>query len=181
MALKATIYKANLSISNMDLNYYQDHTLILARHPSESQSRMMFRVLAFSFLAQEEPEFTKGLSSENEPELWCHNLSGEITHWIELGQPSEKRIRQGCSKADQVTIFTYQPYAGTEWFRSMENKIQRFKELQVVHFSILENQSLEDLVQRNMELSCTIQDNQIWLSSENHRVGIEYTIAKARE
>ena len=180
MALKATVYKANLSISNMDLHYYKDHNLILAKHPSESNSRMMFRLLAFSLLAQEEPEFTKGISSENEPSLWCHNLSGEITHWIELGQPTEKRIRQACSKADQVTIFTYQPNAGKQWFHSIESQIQRFKGLQIVHFSILENQSLEGLVERNMELSCTIQDSEIWLSSENNRVGIEFNIAKDR-
>lgn len=105
MALKATIFKAEISISDMDRHYYQEHPLTIAQHPSETNERMMVRLLAFALNADERLEFTKGLSADDEPELWNKNYSDEIELWIELGQPDEKRIRKACGRSRQVIIY----------------------------------------------------------------------------
>jgi uncharacterized protein YaeQ len=104
MALKATIYKADLQIADMDRHYYADHALTIARHPSETDERMMARVLAYALYAQDGIAFTKGLFDVDEPEVWVKNLVDEILLWIDLGQPDEARIRRACSRAEQVVV-----------------------------------------------------------------------------
>ena len=89
MAIKATIFKADCQIVDMDRHYYQDHSLTLARHPSETDERMMLRLLAFAYHASDTLAFTRGLSSSDEPDLWQKDLTGTIERWIELGQPDE--------------------------------------------------------------------------------------------
>ena len=101
MALKATIFKVDISISDMDRHYYADHNLTIARHPSENDERMMLRVLAFILNASETLSFTKGLSEVDDPDLWQKNLHGDIERWIELGQPSEQRIKKGCNQSQR--------------------------------------------------------------------------------
>jgi len=103
MALKATIYKAELQLVDMDRNYYADHALTIARHPSETDERMMARVLAYAINAQEGIAFTKGLFDVDEPEVWVKSLTDEITLWIDLGQPDEARIRRACSRAEPAS------------------------------------------------------------------------------
>jgi uncharacterized protein YaeQ len=179
VALKATIFKANLSVANMNIHHYCDYNLTMARHPSENSQRMMYRLVAYALLSQENPEFTKGLSTDSEPELWCHNYGGEIEHWVELGQPDEKRIRQACGKAKKVSIFTYQENTADSWLQSIESKIWRFEHLNITHLSKLDGDQFEDLVERSMNLSCNIQDNEAWISSEKANVGVSIRIAKA--
>ena len=105
MAQKSTIYKAELSISDMDRHYYETHKLTVAKHPSETDERLMVRLLAFALSAREQLEFSKGLSSDDEPDVWEKSLSGEIELWITLGLPSEKIVRQSCGKAREVIIY----------------------------------------------------------------------------
>src|SRR3990167_5447685 len=107
MALKATIYKAELQIADMDLQYYQDHTLTIARHPSETDERMMIRLLAFILHANEALIFGKGLSADDEPDLWQKDLTGAIKLWVEVGQPDEKRILKACGRAEKVIVYSY--------------------------------------------------------------------------
>ena len=105
MAQKSTIYKAELSISDMDRHYYETHKLTVAKHPSETDERLMVRLLAFALSAREQLEFSKGLSSDDEPDVWEKSLSGEIELWITLGLPSEKIVRQSCGKAREVVVY----------------------------------------------------------------------------
>src|SRR5678816_1520267 len=107
MALKATIFKAELSIADVDRGYYADHALTIARHPSETDGRMMVRLLAFALNAHERLEFGKGLSDTDEPDLWQKSLTGAIEHWIEVGQPDDKRLLRACGRADRVTVYAY--------------------------------------------------------------------------
>ncbi|MDC1438529.1 YaeQ family protein, partial [Planktomarina temperata] len=99
MAQKSTIYKAELSVSDMDRHYYETHKLTVAKHPSETYERMMLRLLAFALHASERLEFSKGISTDDEPDLWEKSLNGETDLWIALGLPSEKLLRQSCGKA----------------------------------------------------------------------------------
>ena len=164
MALKSTIFKATIQIADMNRNYYADHTLTIARHPSETDRRMMLRLLAFCINADDAMNFSKGISTDDEPDLWQHELNGEISHWIELGLPDERRIRKACSRARKVTIYTYNQRSFDVWWSQIENKLTRFDNLNIVNISDEELKQLETLVNRNMQLQCTIQDADIWLS-----------------
>lgn len=173
MALKATIYKAELQISDMDRHHYQGHTLTIARHPSETDERMMVRLLAFALHADEDLSFTKGLSTNDEPELWKKDLTGAIELWIDIGHPDERRIRKACGRARQIIIYSYGGHATELWWAQVGNKLDRFANLSVVQLPQAQCRELTKLVGRNMRLQCTIQDGQLWIGDNDHSVSIE--------
>jgi hypothetical protein len=123
MALKATIYKAAVNIADMDRNFFQDCNLTLARHPSETEQRMMLRLLAWICHADERLMFTKGLSADDEPEIWLHNYHNGIDLWIELGLPDEKRLKKACNQASLVILYTYGDRAASVWWQQIKSKI----------------------------------------------------------
>ena len=172
MALKSTIFKAAIQIADMNRDYYAEHNLTIARHPSETDRRMMLRLLAFCVDADEALEFSKGISTDDEPDLWQHELHGDINHWIELGLPDERRIRKACSRAQQVTIYSYNQRSFDVWWAQIQTKLTRFNNLCVVNISDLELEELEGLAQRTMQLQCTIQDGDIWLSDNERSVHV---------
>ncbi len=167
MALKATIVKANLQIADMNRHYYQDHQLTIAQHPSETEERVMVRLLAFALNADEELLFTKGISTEDEPDLWLKDLTGHVKLWIDLGQVDEKRIRKACGKSDQVIIYTYQSRNSAPWWLQIKDNLERFDNLRVYAIEKPAQHSLEALFQRNMQLQCNIQDSAIYLSTDS--------------
>ena len=173
MATKATIFKADLQIADMDRNYYQTHTLTIARHPSETDERMMVRVLAFARHAHDALSFSKGLSAEDEPDLWRKDLTGDIELWIDLGQPEEKRIRKACGRARQVVIYTYSGNSADIWWNKIQTTLDRLKNLTVIDLPADTVQALAKLAQRSMQLQCTIQDGQIWLADQNGAVQVD--------
>ena len=116
MAIGATINKVSLNIADMDRQYYQQHELTLAMHPSENDHRFIIRVIAFALNAHERLVFTKGLGADDEPELWQKSLSGGIDLWIDFGQVDEKRIRRACGRSEQVIVYTYQQRKATVWW-----------------------------------------------------------------
>lgn len=172
MALKSTIYKAELQISDMDRHYYQSHGLTIAQHPSETNERMMLRVLAFALYAHENLQFTKGLSAEDEPDIWQKNLRDEIELWIDLGQPDEKRIRKACGRAEQVVLLTYGGSTADIWWKKTGDKLARFDNLTVINIVMSESEALQTLVERTMQLQCTIDNGQIWLSMADKSVEV---------
>ena len=173
MALKSTIFKTTVQISDMDRNYYADHALTIARHPSETDQRMMLRLLVFCLYASETLAFTKGLSTDDEPDLWVKNDSGEIDLWIDLGLPDEKRIRKACGRSKKVILLTYNQRSFDVWWKQIEIKLQRFNNLSVVHIDDGAMIQLESLVQRTMQLQCSIQDGEVWLSDEATSIHIQ--------
>jgi uncharacterized protein YaeQ len=158
MALKATIFKAQLQVADMDRDHYQAHQLTIARHPSEPV------MLCFALNADETLSFTRGLSTDDEPDLWQKNLSGDIELWIDLGQPDEKRIRKACGRADRVIIYSYAGHGTEIWWQQIQDRLIRFDNLQVISLPSIACQELGDHAQRNMELQCTIQDGQAWVN-----------------
>ena len=173
MAIIASIYKVNVSLSNFNTHYYEDFNLTIAQHPSENVARMMFRLLSFLHSAHKDLKFTRGLSSTDEPELWQKDYSGDIVHWIELGLPDEKRIRVASSKSQNVTIYTYHYKRALDWFEKNKDKNKNNKKLKVFHFLVFENGPLDKFVSKTMNLSCTIEDNIIYLGNDQERIGIE--------
>jgi uncharacterized protein YaeQ len=172
MALNATICKAALHIADMDRPYYGDHALTIARHPSETDERMMVRVLAFVRHAHEALSFGKGLSTEDEPDLCQKDLTGAIELWIDVGQPDEKSVRKACGRAKQVIIYTYGGRSADLWWEQSRATLERSKNLTVVNLPADASRALAALAQRDMDLQCTIQDGQIWISDRNDTVQI---------
>ena len=162
MALKATVHKADVSISDLDRNYYHDHSLTLAKHPSETDERMMVRLVAFALNASERLEFGRGLSNEEEPALWRKSLSGEIELWIDVGHPEERRLRKACGVAAGVKVYCYGERGSEVWWRQNETALARLRNLSVAG---LQAPGIGQLVQRTMRLQCTIEGGYVWLSS----------------
>jgi uncharacterized protein YaeQ len=172
MALTATIYKAELTVSDMDRDYYATHNLTVALHPSETESRMMLRLLAFALNAHEDLTFSRGLSNPEEPDLWQRHPNDTLAHWIELGMPDEKRLRKACGLAEHVTIYCYGPRAPQVWWDSMKNKVRRFDNLTIVHVDADSEAALATCAQRAMQLQAMIQDGQVWLGTTDNNVEI---------
>ena len=172
MATKATIYKALLNIANMDTNYYNEHNLTLALHPSETEQRLMARVIAFVLNANEDLGFCKGISEDDEPDLWEKDLDGSIKLWIDLGQPDEKRIKKACGRSDKVIVYTYQENMAEPWFKQIENNINRFKNLSIIHLNI--DEEIEELAKRGMVLQCNISDEELTLISNDKDVVVTH-------
>lgn len=173
MALKATIFKADLQITDTDRHYYRGHALTLARHPSETDERMMVRLFAFALHAADNLQFSKGLSSVDEPALWGKSLDGEIETWIDVGQPEEKRIRKACGRARRVFIYSYGGRTADLWWKQVRDAFNRVDNLTVVNLPETATAELAGRVQRTMQLQCTIQEGQVWLSADSTTVQIE--------
>jgi len=159
MAVKATIFKALLQIADVD------HELTLARHPSETDERLMVRLLAFARHADPALVFTRGLAEADEPDLWKKDLTGQIELWIEIGQPDEKRILKACGRSDQVVIYTYAPNSAT-WWNQHSDRLARAKNLSVFQVPAASSRELSRLAQRNMELSCNVSESEITFADE---------------
>jgi uncharacterized protein YaeQ len=172
MALKATIYKAELQISDMDRHYYATHALTLAQHPSETNERLMIRLLAFALHADERLEFGRGLSTDDEPDLWRKSLTGDIEQWIEVGQPDEQRIRKVCGRSRQVVVIGYGGRSADVWWDKIAASLARSKNLTVVDIPSATVQALASLADRSMQLQCLIQDGQAQLVSTKTSVSV---------
>ena len=173
MALKATIFKADLQIADMDRGYYQDHSLTLARHPSETDARMMVRLLAFALNADERLQFTKGLSTDDEPDVWQKSLSDEIECWIDVGLPSDTRVRKACNRSQSVAIYAYGDRSARVWKEQNLGKLERFKNLKIYFLKDESVDNLAELAKKNMSLQCTVQDGQVWLGDTDTTVEVE--------
>jgi len=177
MALKATICKASLQVADVDRNYYAEHALTVARHPSETDERMMARLLAFALNAHERLAFCKGLSDTDEPDLWQKDLTGAIEHWIEVGQPDDKRLLRACGRAEKVTVYAYGNRAEL-WWQPLAEKLERAKNLTVWRIPVSAVQALEKLAGRSMQLQCTVQEGQLYFSDAAETVQLQLTPLK---
>ena len=181
MALKSTIYKANLQIADIDNSYYADHALTLARHPSETDERMMVRLVALALQAHKLHSvcggdgtlaFGAGLSDPDEPDAWLRDFTGQTRLWIEVGQPEDKPLIKACGKADEVVLYCFN-HAAEVWWKGMESKLSRPKNLSVLRIPTAASQALIPLAQRSMQLQATIQEGVLTLGDSAHTVDIE--------
>ncbi|QBY05702.1 YaeQ family protein [Thalassotalea sp. HSM 43] len=177
MALKATVNKAHIQVSDMDRHYYETLSMTVAQHPSETDKRMMVRLLAYVLNANEDLTFTKGLSEDSEPEIWQKDYSEQILLWIDLGEVDEKRIKKACSSAQQVKIYTYRSSTDT-WWQKIENKLHGYDNLQVIAFDPDQCEQMASYVARSMDLTCTIDTGQIWLSNAENSMQVTTTFLK---
>ncbi|MFU1605843.1 YaeQ family protein [Sulfitobacter pontiacus] len=167
MAQNSLIYKVELSVSDMDRHYYETHKLTVAKHPSETDERLMVRLLAFALNAHEHLEMTKGLSTDDEPDIWQKSLSDEIDVWVALGLPSEKIIRQSCNKSARVVIYSYGGKTAEVWWDKVRSSTARFDKLEVVNLAEHDTASLAKLASRAMKLGVHIQDGDVMVSVDD--------------
>jgi uncharacterized protein YaeQ len=167
LALKSTIFKAELNITDLDRNYYGSHSLTIARHPSETDERMMVRVLAFILHASDSLIFGKGLSSDDEPDLWQKDLTDAIELWIDVGLPDEKRVRRACGRSKRVTVLTYGGRVADMWWQQNQSALRQQDKLTVINLTPEASQALAASAQRNMQIQCTCQDGELWLTLGN--------------
>jgi uncharacterized protein YaeQ len=161
MASGATIHKAELQIADMDRNYYATHALTVARHPSETDERMMVRLLAFALFADERLAFGRGLSAQDEPDLWSKDLTGVIERWIDVGQPQERDARRACNQAKDVVIVCYGGRGADLWWSQNRDALEKQDNLTVINLPYADTQALAGLAQRTMQLQCNVQEQQI--------------------
>ena len=181
MALKSTIFKAALQVADIDNGYYADHALTLARHPSETDERMMIRLAALAFNAHQLQmvcngdgtlAFGAGLSDPDNPDVYLRDFTGQTRLWIEVGQPEDKPIIKACGKADQVMVYCFN-HAAEIWWRGIENKLTRPQNLSVFRVPTLASQALAKLAQRSMQLQATLQEGVLMLGDGANTVDIE--------
>ncbi|MDB6153397.1 MAG: hypothetical protein JWL90_1850 [Chthoniobacteraceae bacterium] len=174
MALKATIYKANLQLSDMDRQLYRDQALTIARHPSETDERMMIRLLVFALNlpAGDSPlELAKDLWEADEPSLWQKSMTGEIEHWIEIGQPDEKRLMRASARAERVSVYSFNSKTAS-WWSGIQTKVTRARNLSVWQVQADQSEGLAALAQRSMQLNVTVQDGVVWMDNGQSSVEI---------
>jgi len=173
MAIKSTVYKASLGIADMDRNYYADHALTLACHPSETEERLMVRLLAFALYANERLEFGRGISSDDEPALWLRDYSGEILLWIEVGQPDERLLRRASGRARQVVVLAYGGRAMDVWWNKEGAAIARLPNVAVRALDPEQSAALGAMANRGMAVQATIQDGSVLLADGVTTLSVE--------
>jgi len=173
MALKATIFKVELALADLDRNVYENFSLRLARHPSENDTRMMVRLLAFMRYAAHSLDFGRGLSSDEEPDLWRKDLTGAIDLWIQVGQPDERWLRKASGRSGRVIVFSYGGRVAEMWWEQNRATLEKLPNLTVFRLSAESTQALAALASRNMSLQCMIQDGEMLVTGEGEPVRIE--------
>ena len=182
MAIKATIFKANVQLSDIDRGQYADYPVVIARHPSETDERMLIRLLAFALNVPADSdhgplEFAKDMWDPDEPSLWQKDYTGEILHWIEVGQPDEKRLLRMSARVPRVSVYSFSASTPV-WWKNIETKLSRAVNLTVWQIPSEQSQALAGLAQRTMELQVTVQDGGIWVGDGTHSVEVAPTRLK---
>jgi uncharacterized protein YaeQ len=178
MALKSTIFRCTLAVADVDRGHYGEHALTLARHPSETDERMMVRLLAFALHAGEDVEFGRGLSAEDEPDLWQRDLTGEIVRWIDVGLPDERLLRKACGRAREVHVLAYGGRAVDLWWEGNRDRLERQERLAVREVPAEASRALAELADRSMRLQVTIQDGHVLVVAGDAVVALDLRVLK---
>ena len=165
MALKPTIYKFKIALTDLNRNYYDTLNLTIAQHPSETLERMMARMLAFCINAQESLSLTKGLSTVEEPDLWAHSPDGRIALWIDIGEPAPERIKKATRLAERVKVYSFNSKSNIWWIQEQA----KFNALaaSIFQFQWPDIQALAKLAQRTMDISVTISEQSAYVAAES--------------
>ncbi len=164
MALKATIFRAQINVADTDRGVYLDETLTLARHPSETDERMMVRLLAWGLNADPALEFTKGLCADDEPDLWKKSLHGSVDEWIEVGLPDERRLRKASGRAARVILYVYGGRAAQVWWQQNSVAVAQLQNLAIYHVPEPLSSAISCNISRSMGWQVTISDGIVWLN-----------------
>jgi uncharacterized protein YaeQ len=179
MALKSTVVKAELQLSDLDRHHYATYPLTLAQHPSETDQRLMARLVAFVLFADDRLEFGKGLSTDDEPDLWRRDYTGDIEQWIDLGQPDESRIRKACGRARQVVVVNYSGRAADVWWEKSASALARLDNLTVIDVDVKAIDALAAMMERSMRFNALVQDGELQLMGDAGTVDVHVRTRQA--
>jgi uncharacterized protein YaeQ len=180
MAIKSVIYKVNIGIADIDHGYYADHVLTIAKHPSETDERMMIRLFAFAMQAHQLDTmcngdaviaFGPGLSDAGEPDVYIKDFTDQFQVWIEVGQPDDRAIIKACNKSEKAFVYAYQ-HASHVWFKGIETKLTRLSNLEIYYIDYELSAQLESMAKRTMQLQATIQEGQVMFSDGDRSIDI---------
>jgi len=177
VALKPTIYKFRVALTDINNDYYDSLNLTIAQHPSESLQRMMARVVAFSMNAQPDLSFTKGLSNIEEPDIWHKTLDDQISLWIDVGEPDPERVKKSTRLARKVRVYSFNTKSDV-WWKQNANKLNLLK-AEVYKFDAEGIETLATYVKRTMDFSIMLSGNTVFVSTENGDCEIEWRELKA--
>jgi uncharacterized protein YaeQ len=177
VAIKPTIFKLHISLSDVNRNYYDSLNLTIAQHPSETLERMMARVLAYCINAQEQLAFSRGISATEEPDIWAHTLDGNLSLWIDVGEPTIERIKKASHIAKVVKVYSFNTKSGVWW----ELGRPRFAELSaaIFQFEWESIKTLAALVQRTMDMSVTITGESAYVATDSGECEVGWTTLQA--
>lgn len=173
MALKSTVVRAELQVSDMDRHHYATYPLTLAQHPSETDERLMVRLIAFAHAAAEGLAFGRGLSAEDEPDLVLADLTGAIRLWIDVGLPDEKAVRRAAGRADAVRVYAYGGRAVDVWWNRVGERLARLERLSVIELPREATAALAAHVDRTMRWQCTIDDGSLLFSGDRATIPVD--------
>jgi uncharacterized protein YaeQ len=176
MAIKATIYKIQAELADMDRNLYGDYSITIAAHSSETEERMLVRFLAFMLNVPEnndlgDLEFSKGISENDEPSLWQRDLTGQIEHWIDLGQPDDRRLIRACGRSKRVSVYAFGSSTNV-WWKGVADTLARTRNLTVWQIPSEQSRALTVLAERTMKLQVTVQDGTVWMGNGTHSIEV---------
>jgi uncharacterized protein YaeQ len=172
MALRSTVYRCELSLSDVDRGVYGTFPLTLARHPSETEARLMVRLIAFVLFADPQLTFGRGLSAEGEPDLWLRDATGAIELWIDVGLPGEREVRKACGRARQVVVLAYGGRKAQQWWSACAGALARLDNLRVLALGDAATEALQSLAARSMTLTATVHEGHAWLGTESATIEI---------
>jgi uncharacterized protein YaeQ len=180
VAQKATVCKAELQIADIDRSLYADHLVTLARHPSETDERMMIRLLAFALNVPADDrggalEFAKGMWDPEEAELWQKDLTGRLLHWIEVGQPEERRLVKASNRADKVTVYAFS-HGAPVWWAGLGSRVARGGNVDAWLIPSEQSRELAALAGRSMKLQINRQDGIVHIADAEHSIEIVPTL-----
>ncbi|MBC7786028.1 MAG: YaeQ family protein [Methylophilaceae bacterium] len=179
MAIRATVFKANLQIADMQRHYYAEHALTISQEPSETDERMMVRLLAFAIHAKEYLTFGQSMTNDEEADIWQKDLTGAIDLWIDVGLPEERLIRKACGRAKQVVVYCYGGRTAQMWYEQNSKDFARQNNLTIINIPQESTRAIALMAQKNMQLQCNIQDDEVWLMDEKNTVTINCEIYKS--
>lgn len=179
MAIKSSISKVRLNLSDLDSDVYGDFNLAVARHPSETEARMMLRIIAFALHAHDRLEFGRGISTDDEPDLWLKDLTGEIELWVELGTPDPDRLRKACGRARKVVLYAYGERSVSVWWEKHAAALARFRNLAIHTISDADRDALAKLASSNLNLQCTISGGELWVTDAAQTVEVRPAVLRA--
>ena len=179
MSINSTVFKVSLQIADMQRNYYHDHLLTIARHASETDERMMIRLLAFVLHADEHLTFANGITENDEADIWQKNLIGNILLWIDVGLPDEKLIKKACNRAEHVYLYTYGGRAADIWWEKNKSKMETFKNLGIKNIPDSDSKAMAALAGRGMKLYYTISEDDILIADDSVTVSVNLKTLKA--
>jgi len=178
MALRATIYKVDMQVSDLDRQVFETVSVPLARHPSETEERLMVRLLAYALHLGPGLAFGRGISSEDEATVWQHDLTGRLLSWIEVGLPDERVLRRACGKADSVLLYCYGGRTAAQWWGQNADALERLSNLTVIDLPQDATLELAALAQRNLQVQVTVQDGEIWISIGDRTLHVHPEVRK---